>query len=117
MKIYNMELINSLLVRLCSWIIILSDKNSEGFDRIPQQILVGGVDNLTVAMHKLILLIYSEKRFLCNGLYPKLYQCSKRVNKTWFITDQWRIFAHHPKYLKTQSLRRFWRYRMRTVQT
>ena len=40
----------------------LKSKNSEGFDRIPQKVLVDGVDILSMPMHKLMSMIYKEKK-------------------------------------------------------
>ena len=50
----------------------LKSKNSEGYDRIPQRILVDGVDILSVPMQKLMSLIY-----IYGGKDPRTVACLK----------------------------------------
>ena len=51
----------------------LKSKNSEGFDRIPQRVLVDGVSILAVPMNKLMSLIYREKQI------PEQWLVSKTI--------------------------------------
>ena len=51
----------------------MKSKNSEGYDRIPQRILVDGVDVLAVPMQKLMSLIYSEVKI------PEQWLVSKTI--------------------------------------
>ena len=49
----------------------LKTKNSEGFDRIPQKVLVDGTSILAKPMHKLMSLIYKEKQIPDQWLVAK----------------------------------------------
>ena len=42
-------------------------KNSEGFDRIPQRVIVEGINNLIIPLSGLFKLIYIQKRYRSNG--------------------------------------------------
>ena len=69
-------------------------KNNEGFDRIPQRILVDGLPNLLPPLVILFEQIYLQKKYPNNGLCPKLSQFSKRVTKTQLkITDQFPTYV------------------------
>ena len=54
-------------------ILALQTKNSEGFDRIPQRILVDGADTLIVAFEGLFSRIYAQVKV------PAQWQVSKTI--------------------------------------
>ena len=75
-------------------------KNSEGYDRIPQRVLLDGNEHLLLPMAKLFELIYKEKKSQSNGVYLKLFLCIKKaISMILKIIGQWLIFAVPPKSL------------------
>ena len=63
------------LIREC--IKTIKIKNKEGFDRIPQRVLVDGCENLFEPLAELFELIY--KKYHNNGSLQKRYHFTKRV--------------------------------------
>ena len=66
-------------IREC--ITTLKTKNSEGFDRIPQRILVDGIDQLIIPLAGLFKLIYESKQIPSQWLIAKVIPLHKKGAK------------------------------------
>jgi hypothetical protein len=58
------------------------EKNTDGIDRIPQKILVDGVDILSILKDKLMNLIYSERKVPEQWLVFKIIPVFKNKGQT-----------------------------------
>jgi hypothetical protein len=87
-------------VREC--ILSLKLKNSEGFDRISQLVLIDGVDHLIKPIAVLMDKIYNNKKYPTNGLCLKLYPSSRirATLRTSKIPDPSQTCTQHQKSLK-----------------
>ena len=77
-------------------------KNCEGYDRIPQRVLVDGMMNLLNPLSKLFKSIYSEKKIPEQWCISKIIPVHKKgdISLRLKITDRWRIYAVHLRFLK-----------------
>jgi hypothetical protein len=69
---------------------LLKIKNTEGYDRIPQRVLVDGIDVLTFPLSILFVKIFHEKAISGNGSLRKqsLFSKTKKMRKTLRATGQ-----------------------------
>jgi hypothetical protein len=77
-------------------------QNSDGFDRIPQRILIDGADMLSLPLHNLMKLIYDEMKITDQWLVTITipvynYEGNQRISKT---IGQLLTYAALQKYLK-----------------
>ena len=76
-------------------------KNCKGHDRIPQRIIIDGIELLKAPLAVLFDKIYNTKAIPEQWLISKVIPIHKKVAfRTLKITDQSPIYAQHPKYLK-----------------
>ena len=77
-------------------------KNCEGYDRIPQRVLVDGMMNLLNPLSKHFKSIYSEKKIPEQWRISKIIPVHKKgdISLRLKITDRWRIYAVHLRFLK-----------------
>ena len=97
-------------------ILSLKIKNSEGFDRIPQRILVDGLEYLIVKFQGLFSRIYTQRKFPLQWLVSKTIPVFKSGDKKDIATiDQFPTCARALKSLKSSSWKEFWKSTMKKI--
>ena len=81
-------------------------KNTEGYDRIPQRIIIDGLESLGKPLEKLFAMIYRDKKVLGQWLISKIIPVHKKGDKNVLRTiDLWRICAVFQKFLRNLFLK------------
>ena len=68
-------------VRIIECVKGLKMKNTEGYDRIPQRIIIDGLESLGKPLEKLFAMIYRDKKVLGQWLISKIIPVHKKGDK------------------------------------